>query len=178
MSFERNIRDAQQRFLSLLILILPAIAFQACAQQSYDEYLESLYSETVSLIQPRELNAVLEGKKEVYLLDTRSKEEFEVSHIRNARWVGYDDFRKAELKSIPKDAYVVLYCTVGYRSEKIGEKLQEMGYSNVHNVYGSILKWKNEGYPVVNQKGEATEKVHTYSQKYAKWLENGQAVLE
>ena len=43
------------------------------------------------------------------------------------------------------------------RSEKIGKKLLDMGYTNVKNLYGSIFEWANQGNILVDQKGSETK---------------------
>ena len=90
--------------------------------------------------------------------------------------VGYDHFQEYKLKDIPKDQPIVVYCSVGYRSERIGEKLQEMGFTQVYNLYGGIFDWKNRGMEVENMEGEPTEKVHTYNKKWGQWLLRGEKV--
>ena len=102
--------------------------------------MESLYKKTVPLIKSDALKPKLE---DVVLLDTRAKEEFEVSHIKGARFVDYDDFEVEKVKDIPIDQEIIVYCSVGYRSERVGEKLQKAGYSNVKNLYGGIF-WVEE----------------------------------
>jgi len=99
-----------------------------------------------------------------------------VSHIPNALFTGYKDFNTDALKDIPKTDTIVVYCSVGYRSERIGEKLQKMGYSNVFNLYGGIFEWKNTGLEVVDTDGTETEKVHTYNKTWSKWLTRGEKV--
>ena len=116
--------------------------------------------------------------KNVILLDTRERSEYDVSHLPNARWVGYKDFDLSRVADIPKDANVVAYCTVGYRSEKVGEKLQKAGFSNVHNLYGSIFEWVNQGNVVYDNAGKTTPKVHAYSKKWGVWLNKGEKIYE
>jgi rhodanese-related sulfurtransferase len=147
----------------------------ACGQQTYDQKLQSLYKNTVSLIQPQEVNKKL-NKEDVVILDTRSAKEYSVSHLPNAKFVGYDHFDIAQVKDIPKDKEIIVYCSVGYRSEKIGEKLKEAGFENVSNIYGGIFQWKNENLDVVNQEGEVTDSVHTYNKRWSKWLEEGKGI--
>jgi predicted sulfurtransferase len=62
---------------------------------------------------------------------------------------------------------------VGYRSEKVGEKLQELGFQNVKNLYGGIFQWKNEGFEVENSLSMPTDSVHTYNKRWSKWLLKG-----
>ncbi|EAR00512.1 hypothetical protein FB2170_08404 [Maribacter sp. HTCC2170] len=116
----------------------------------------------------------------ITFLDTREINEFETSHIKNAIWVGYDSFDSQIINdSVPdKTTPIVVYCSIGVRSEDIGEKLQEMGYSNVRNLYGGIFKWKNDGYPVFDQENKETEKVHAYDKLWGKLLTKGEKVYE
>lgn len=144
---------------------------QTTVNQDFDEMLQLLLSNSVPQITVDEL----EYKDGVCLLDARELEEYEVSHIEGAQHIGYEKLNKEILKSIPKEQTIVLYCSVGYRSEKIGEQLQNMGYTKVYNLYGSIFEWVNQGNPVVNENGTTTS-VHTYNKRWSKWLENGTAV--
>lgn len=104
-------------------------------------------------------------KESFIILDCRGVDEYEVSHINEARRVGFDDFDLTQIEDIPKSAKIVTYCLIGKRSEKIGEKLQDAGYTNVHNLHGSILSWMNEGYPVIDSQGRKTNKIHGFKKE-------------
>ncbi len=134
----------------------------------YVQKLKELYKNTVEVIYPEALSRKLTSK-DLYILDTRSEAEYKVSHIQGARFVDHNSFKLHEVKDIPKDAEVVVYCSVGWRSERVGEKLQKAGYNNVKNLYGGIFEWVNQGYQVYNDTG-VTKKVHAYSEKWAKWI--------
>lgn len=108
---------------------------------------------------------------EVVLLDAREKDEYDVSHIKDAKFVGFKDFDEKALKNIPKDQDIVIYCSIGYRSEKIGERLAKMGYKNVKNLYGSIFEWANQGKPLVDKNGKPTTTVHGYNKNWSQWLD-------
>lgn len=110
------------------------------------------------------------------LLDTREKAEYKVSHLENAQWVGYDTFDKKRLKDIPKDQPIVVYCSIGYRSERIGEQLLKMGYEEVYNLNGGIFEWVNQDQELVESKDKATDKVHAYSKSWGVWLDKGEKV--
>ncbi len=109
-------------------------------------------------------------------LDARERKEFEVSHIKEAIWVGFDDFELANLPSIKKDEPIIIYCSVGYRSEKIGEKLQKAGYTNVFNLYGGIFEWINQNKQVVDNKNQPTKKIHAYSKTWGIWVSKGEKI--
>ena len=146
-------------------------------EKTYDIMLDGIYQESVPLISSKALHKKLTDNEELILLDTRTTEEYKVSHLQGAHYVGYDEFKIGKLQNIPKDAQVVVYCSVGYRSKKIGEKLQQAGFTNVHNLYGGIFEWVNEGYAVYDATGETT-KVHAYSKTWGIWLRKGDKVYE
>lgn len=155
----------------LLFTILP---LSCSPQKNLDETLEQLNKKTVDYIYAEDLSET----DSLLLLDTRKFEEYKVSHIKNAYWVGYKTFAiDSVLARHPKkDAPIIVYCSIGVRSEDIGEKLLAAGYTNVKNLYGGIFEWKNQGNTVVNQKGQATEKVHAYSKFWGRLLTNGEKV--
>ena len=163
------------KILLNIMLISYLQSLMACGQQTYDQKLQSLYSNTVSLIKPQEVKEKL-NNEDVVILDTRTAKEYSVSHLPNAKFVGYDHFDISQVEDIPKDKEIIVYCSVGYRSEKIGEKLKEAGFENVSNIYGGIFQWRNEDVDVVNQKGEVTDSVHVYNKRWGKWLEEGKGI--
>ena len=167
---------------NLLITFLLMYSLISCAQvpaerphtvnPEFDKEISSTISFTIPTMGVEELKNETET---IYILDAREKKEYEVSHIPNARYVGYNKLKKAAFADIPKDAKVVLYCSIGYRSEKIGEKIRKKGFTNVHNLYGSIFEWVNQGYEVVDMDGNPTKKVHTYNKQWSQWVEEGAA---
>ena len=96
------------------------------------------------------------------LLDVRTAAEFEVSRLAGARRVDPD----AATVALPKDAPIVTYCSVGYRSAKFAQRLQAAGFTNVRNLDGSIFQWANEGRPV-----EPSAKVHPFNKKWGALLD-------
>ena len=157
-----------------LLLLASACGLYA---QDFDQMVESLIDGSVNLIYPDSLEVLLEKKENLLILDAREKAEYDVSHLKNAVWVGYKDFDLSRIHA-DKNQEVIVYCSVGYRSEKIGEKLQEAGYQNVNNLYGGIFGWKNGGYKVVDANNVDTEKVHAYSKSWGKWLVKGEKIYE
>jgi len=114
--------------------------------------------------------------KDALFLDARENEEYKISHIPGAIHIGYNHWTKDSIKRIGKERNLVVYCSVGYRSEKIGKKLNDLGYTNVLNLYGSILEWANQGLPLVTNDGAKTNKIHTYNKSWSKWVSNKEMV--
>lgn len=154
-------------------LVFLSMEMAQCQTKEYSEKLASLYEYTVPLINSKDLNKELEKAVMPVLLDIRSAEEYDVSRIEGAKFIEFDKFSESDVADIPKDAEIIVYCSVGYRSEKIGEKLIGMGYANVKNLYGGIFQWKNEGNPVVNNHSIETDSVHAYDRYWGIWLEKG-----
>jgi rhodanese-related sulfurtransferase len=161
-----------KKILSFTLYLFPLGLLAQIKNPEFKHLLDSMYSHTVPTIKVDSLKHL----KNVFLLDTRERAEFEVSHLKNARNVGYIWFDMRKIYDIPKDAVVILYCSVGYRSEKIGEKLIRNGYKNVYNLYGSIFEWANEGNPLYKSNGVQTTEIHTYNKSWAKWVERGTKV--
>lgn len=117
------------------------------------------------------------AKKPFLIIDTREKEEYMVSHIPGALWVGYETFKIESLEErFPKDTSIVVYCSVGVRSEDIGEQLTEHGFTDVYNLYGGIFEWKNLGRSVVDSLENDTENVHAYSKFWGHLLTDANKV--
>ena len=94
--------------------------------------------------------------------------------------MGYTAFNLKEiLKKIPnKKSKIVVYCSLGIRSEDIAEKLKVGGYTNVLNLFGGLFKWKNKGNPLFDSEENKTEKVHAFSEHWSQWLLKGTKVYE
>ena len=110
-----------------------------------------------------------ESKRRPLLLDVRAEAEYKVSHLKDAKWTPSEALARKHLKGMDKHHPIVLYCSVGYRSAALAEKLEKLGYANVLNLFGSIFQWRNEGRPVyANGKSVAT--VHPYDEKWGSLL--------
>ncbi len=167
------------RAFSTFLITLSIMAYhESKAQTDFEKKVNSLVKGTIPQIKSNELAGKLNESKDLVILDTRTPEEFEVSKINGADFIDYDRFHKKMVKHIPKDQEIIVYCSVGYRSEKIGEKLRELGYTNVLNLYGGIFDWKNTDHGVVNPQGAETDSVHTYNKSWSKWLYKGVKVYE
>jgi rhodanese-related sulfurtransferase len=162
-------------FFIIFSVLIGTSAYSQSKDAEFDKMLDKLIDFNVPTITVDQLKAKQKRGK-VYLLDAREASEYNVSHLPDAKRVGYDDFKLSSVKHIPKSATIVIYCTVGYRSGKVVEKLRKAGYTKVYNLHGSIFEWVNQGNKVVNSKGQTTTRVHTYSKEWAKWLKRGKKV--
>lgn len=148
----------------------------ASAQNTLPQALKNLNNETGPYLKVTELKS----KKNLVYLNAREPKEFNVSHIENSIHVGFDDFDQKKVTSAVKDknATIVVYCSIGVRSEKIGEKLLKLGYKNVFNLYGGIFDYKNNGGKVVDSQNKETDKIHTYNKEWSVYLKKGIKIYE
>jgi rhodanese-related sulfurtransferase len=116
------------------------------------------------------------------LLDARTLEEFEISHLPHAQRVAAD-LAQFKTTAIASDTPIVVYCSVGYRSARLAQQLQAIGYANVMNLEGSLFEWVNTGQPVYRTESlqrepfsieQVTQNVHPYNSVWGLLL-NGRA---
>jgi len=165
-----------KRITVIIGLLLMAWSFsfgQKVENKAFERRLKILLSHNVNEISIKDAAKI---KANVIFLDARKKKEYNVSHIKDSRWIGYDDFNRKRMEGIAKKTKIIVYCSVGYRSEKITKKLNKMGYKDVSNLYGGIFEWVNQGNKVYDNKGKTTTKVHTYNKAWSKWLKKGEKV--
>lgn len=80
------------------------------------------------------------------ILDVRTPEEFISGHIDNAKninWLGNAFVSDAE--KLDKTKPVFVYCKSGARSQKAAEKLNTLGFKNIYQLDGGMLKWDADG---------------------------------
>lgn len=159
--------------ITTIAIILTTFCF---AQNTIPKVLEKLNKKSVPYLTVNELQL----RENYILLDAREIKEFNVSHIENAINVGFNNFDSKKVATILKDknATIVVYCSIGVRSEKIGEKLLKLGYKNVFNLYGGIFEWKNNGGKVVTNQNIETDKIHTFNKEWSVYLKKGTKVYE
>lgn len=154
-----------------IFIFLSCFAKDIRAQSNLDVLLNRYTNTTVPYISIEELAM---SKEEVLLLDSRSKEEYAVSHIATSILIDYEDFNLDVFEKIypNQDALIIVYCSVGVRSHTTGKKLINAGYKNVKNLYGGIFEWKNKDLPIINTHNVETDSLHTYSQQWSKYSKN------
>ncbi len=125
----------------------------------------------VEQISATELNDWLAGgETPPLLLDVRLEAEYRVSHLRGAVRVDPGSSDPVLPAGVGKDTPIVAYCSVGYRSSAIVERLMDLGYTAAWNLEGSIFEWANMGYPVVRD-GREVRQVHPYDRQWQRLLD-------
>jgi rhodanese-related sulfurtransferase len=118
------------------------------------------------------------GTSRYLILDTREEEEFAVSHIPGALHFGYNEPNYELINNIDTSKALVVYCSIGVRSQNIGEELNKRGFQRVYNLYGGIFLWADQFRPLERSDGEPTEKVHGYNKFWGRWIKKATVVYE
>lgn len=84
-----------------------------------------------------------------YILDIRTKAEWNAGHIKNAihQPLGDPDIIA---KDIPSGQAVTVICGSGLRASIACSLLKKAGVTNVCNVLGGMMAWKNAGHPMIS----------------------------
>ncbi len=141
----------------------------SCVDPAFDKKVDSYLSYTAPVINVKDAYI---NKSNFIFLDAREFDEYQVSHISGSRFIGYDNFSISTVNDLSKESKIIVYCSIGYRSEKIATKLKKEGFKKVYNLYGSIFEWVNEGYEITDKSGSNTNKIHTYNKKWSQWVKN------
>lgn len=90
----------------------------------------------------QELKNMMDGNEEFQLIDVREPFEYEVSNLNgvNIPLAGI----LIESDKISKDVPVVIQCRSGKRSAQAVMLLEQQGYTNLSNLQGGILAWRDE----------------------------------
>ncbi|MEY2629221.1 MAG: hypothetical protein RLZZ469_116 [Bacteroidota bacterium] len=94
----------------------------------------------------------LKNTEKPQLLDVRTPEEYSVEHLENADNVNVNspDFA-TKASQYDKSKPIFVYCKVGGRSAQAADKLVGMGFTEVYNLEGGIMKWTTAGMPKAGQ---------------------------
>ena len=128
------------------------------------------FSGDVQRIEAIEAQSILEQKQPI-ILDARTLEEFQTSHLEGAIYYTEDILEK-----LPKDQPLLIYCTLGVRSNKAAKIASNKGFKEVYDMKDGILGWANGSLPLMNQDGLSTDTVHTYNKSVSSMLKKGTAV--
>ncbi|WP_017570883.1 adenylyltransferase/sulfurtransferase MoeZ [Nocardiopsis halotolerans] len=99
-----------------------------------------------STITAGELKDLLDNKpEEVFLVDVREKNEYEIVSIPGATLIPKGEFLNGKaLEQLPQDRRIVLHCKSGVRSAEALAAVHAAGFSDAVHVGGGVLAWINQ----------------------------------
>jgi rhodanese-related sulfurtransferase len=169
-----------KNILSIVLALLVALVLQGCnnndlveenksmSKEEKLERIEEMYAEIredlteIEDVTPAEI-AEAYKKDEIIIVDVRDPDEQAISMIPGA--LTKDVFEQKRKDGTLEDKPVVMHCTIGYRSGKYAQSVNEQGI-DAKNLKGSLLLWTHEGLPLEKAGGTPTKEVHVYGEKW------------
>jgi molybdopterin/thiamine biosynthesis adenylyltransferase/rhodanese-related sulfurtransferase len=91
-----------------------------------------------------ELKEMLDKDEDIFLVDVREKNEYEIVSIPGAVLIPKDQFLTgAALERLPQDRRIILHCKSGVRSAECLAIVKDAGFSDAAHVGGGIISWVN-----------------------------------
>jgi len=97
-----------------------------------------------STITAAELKAMLDRDDDIFLIDVREPNEYEIVSIPGAVLIPKDQFMNGSaLERLPQDRRIVLHCKSGVRSAECLAVVKNAGFSDAVHLGGGVLSWVN-----------------------------------
>lgn len=91
-------------------------------------------------------DSIINANPDAQLVDVRTIEEFQGSHITGALNYDWNDATFADnIKQLDETKPVLLYCRSGARSSEAAEFLAKNGFQHVYALDGGLTAWENAG---------------------------------
>ncbi len=132
----------------MVILITGVLAgvLTACGNRS--ENTETVQEEAMKgeyhKITAEEAKNRMDSDDTIVILDVRTQEEYEESHIPGAILIPNESIGTEKQEQLPDmDQEILVYCRSGNRSAQAAKKLVEAGYTQIYD-FGGIMDWPYE----------------------------------
>jgi sulfur-carrier protein adenylyltransferase/sulfurtransferase len=98
-----------------------------------------------STITAGELKSMLDNGDDIFLVDVREPNEYEIVSIPGSVLIPKDQFLTgAALERLPQDKRIVLHCKSGARSAEALAVVKSAGFADAVHVGGGVLAWVNQ----------------------------------
>ncbi|WP_433515732.1 adenylyltransferase/sulfurtransferase MoeZ [Nonomuraea sp. CA-143628] len=103
---------------------------------------EAAEAATGSTITARELKTMQDNGDDIFLVDVREINEYEIVSIPGATLIPKGEFLNGSaLEKLPQDKRIVLHCKSGARSAEALAIVKNAGFSDAVHVGGGVLSW-------------------------------------
>ena len=98
-----------------------------------------------STISARQLKGMLDGDDDIFLVDVREPNEYEIVSIPGSVLIPKGEFLSgAALEQLPQDRRIVLHCKSGARSAECLAIVKDAGFADAVHVGGGVLAWVSQ----------------------------------
>lgn len=95
----------------------------------------------IRVLSSQEFKAQTENKK-VQLIDVRTSNEYKSGHLKGSKNIDFFSGNfNAEFNKLNKEKTVYLYCRSGSRSRHASKKLAAMGFVEICDLKGGVLRY-------------------------------------
>jgi len=131
------------RFTMVIFLVFAGLVFQTNAQSVFVGKTGKEGTILKKYIEPSELKKIVDHPVDsIWIIDVRSEKAYSNGHIPTAKSFPSGTITD-RLNEIPKDKYLILYCTVGGTVKMVMKKLRKAGYKRCMN-WGGLSRWEWE----------------------------------
>lgn len=136
------VQDNGKSFFKLKILVRNKIVADGLNDETFDVTDHGVH------VNASEFNRLADDPNTI-IVDMRNHYESEVGHFKGAICPDVDTFRE-ELQTVEdimrdqKDKNLLMYCTGGIRCEKASAWMKHLGFKNVFQLEGGIIKYAKE----------------------------------
>ena len=97
-----------------------------------------------STITAAELKEMLDRKDDIFLIDVREPNEYEIVSIPGSVLIPKEQFLNGSaLEQLPQDRRIILHCKSGARSAECLAVVKNAGFSDAVHLGGGVLSWVN-----------------------------------
>jgi rhodanese-related sulfurtransferase len=131
------------KFVLLTLLLVAGLAFTVAAQSVYVGQAGKEGNVLQKYIEPSELKKLVDHPTDsIWIIDVRSGKAYLNGHIPTAKSFPAGTIAK-RINEIPKNQYLIIYCTVGGNAQIVSKKLKKAGFKRYIN-WGGISRWESE----------------------------------
>lgn len=131
------------RFTTIIFLVFVGFVFQTNAQSVFVGKTGKQGKSLLKYVEPSELKKIVDHPVDsIWIIDVRSEKAYSNGHIPTAKSFPSGTITD-RLNEIPKDKYLILYCTVGGTVKMVTKKLRKNGYKRYMN-WGGLSRWEWE----------------------------------
>jgi len=117
------------------------------SDEHHDEEMMESYE-----IYPGDVVEKIKNNEDIILLDVRTLEEYEETHLQNALLLPVEELSQQSLTDVglgdgAKDKEIIIYCRTGARSKTAYDIMNSLGYTNIKSISGGMIHWEEDEYP-------------------------------
>src|SRR6201992_2133598 len=122
--------------------ITELIDYEAFSGAVSEEAQEAVQGSTITA---KDLKNMMDNDENIFLVDVREPNEYEIVSIPGATLIPKGEFISgAALEKLPQDKRIVLHCKSGARSAEALAVVKDAGFSDAVHVGGGVLAWVSQ----------------------------------